>query len=75
MDNQPITFEAVVAVYGVSDDDFLTEQQAMGVYDLLRSKNFFREIETPDGKRYSLINSYIEGDREQGRVFAAVEGR
>ena len=70
MNKQPTTFETIVAVYGDPDNGCLTEQQAMGVFDLLRSGKLCQTIETPDGKQYSLVDSRIEGDRETGKVYA-----
>lgn len=67
-------FEAIVLVYGVPDHNNLivTEQAAMQLFDKLRQQaNLQAQMSGMQG--YHIVDTRIEGDREQGKVWATFE--
>ena len=71
--NNPNTFEAVMAVYGVPDqnDNILTERAALDLFDKLSQQA--ERHEQMRGNGYHLISARIEGDREHGKVYATFQ--
>lgn len=71
--NNPNTFEAVIAVYGVPDQNhnILTEHAALDLFDKLCQQA--ERHEQTLGNGYHLISTRIEGDREHGKVYATFQ--
>lgn len=67
-------FEAIVLVYGVPDHNgqIVTEQAAMQLFDKLRQQaDMQAQVQGVQG--YHIVDTRIEGDREQGKVYATFE--
>lgn len=69
-------FEAIVLVYGVPDhnNQIVTEQAAMQIFDKLRQQADM-QAQVAGMQGYHIVDCRIEGDREQGRVYATFEDR
>jgi hypothetical protein len=68
-------FEAIVLVYGVPDErtgQIITEQAAMQVFDKLRQQAD-QQAQVAGVQGYHIVDTRIEGDREQGKVYATFE--
>lgn len=67
-------FEAIVLVYGVPDHDgqIVTEQAAMSLFDKLRQQADL-QAQIPGMQGYHIVDTRIEGNREQGKVWATFE--
>lgn len=67
--NEPI--EVIVALYGVPNDDeeVLSEQEAMQLFDTLKKQETMFTPHTG----YYLFDVRIEGDRESGRILATAK--
>lgn len=71
----PEKFEAIVLVYGVPDErtgQITSEQAAMQIFDKLRQQADL-QAQIPGMQGYHIVGTRIEGDREQGKVYATFE--
>lgn len=67
-------FEAIVLVYGIPDHDgqIVSEQAAMQLFDILRQQADM-QAQMSGMQGYHIVDARIEGDREQGKVYATFE--
>lgn len=65
-------FETVVAIYGTVDihGNLLTEQAAMDIFNQLSQQ---AGAQMPGMHGYRIVDVRIEGDREQGKVYATFQ--
>lgn len=67
-------FEAIVAVYGIADrnGNVFTEQAALKLFDTIRRQAELQE-EISGMPGYRVVSARMEGDRQQGKVFATFQ--
>ena len=71
---KPEKFEAIVLIYGIPDHNgqIVTEQAALQLFGKLRQQADM-QAQVAGVQGYHIVDTRIEGGREQGKVYATFE--